>query len=93
LAGAVDDPKAAVCGIVADRDISAAFKPVRDDAAVLAVADPGLEVAARLVLDSDQGRGVRVAKPIEHVGEFGVFGGGALASNDVMSSAARYAAT
>src|SRR5262249_50059971 len=64
-------------GVVADWHIAALLESVGDLPAVLAVHNPALEVAARLVLHLDQGGGVGIAEPVGAVGEFFGLGGAA----------------
>ena len=65
---------ATVCGGgVTHRRVVATLKAERDQATVLVVPQPSLELAGRFDLNTRQGGGFGIAEPVEHVGEFGIF--------------------
>src|SRR5438309_1607230 len=74
LPRSADFPLAILGGIIADRAVTAALEAMGDLPPVLAISDPGLEVAVRLVLDPRERYRVGIAEAVEDVGELGVLG-------------------
>ena len=72
LARTGDLPQSILGIVVTDWRVVAAIKAVPDDAPIFAIEQKFRKAALGCGLDAGQGYSVRVAKPIEHVGEFGV---------------------
>src|SRR6516225_4379840 len=67
-----DLPQSILGIIVTDWRVVAAIKAVPDDAPIFAIEQEFCKAALGCGLDAGQGYSVRVAKPIEHVGELGI---------------------
>ena len=72
LASTGDFPQPILGVAITDWRVVAAVKAVSDDAPIFAIEQKFCKVALGCGLDAGQGNSVGVAKPIEHVGEFGV---------------------
>ena len=73
LASTGDFPQPILGVVVTDWRVVAAVKAVSDDAPIFAIKQEFCKAALGCGLDAGQGNSVGIAKPIKHVGEFGIF--------------------